>query len=160
VHQHDPDAVDRCGTEGEFWTSRDADGGIHGSRILTVDPLDVPAIRFEPRADVLCKRNVRRGGTRASCRRTFYIPDETLRHFRHAVERGAELEAAWRHRIDAYGVTHPDMAGQVRAHAGWGASGRLGDDTAGLHAGLGRDGDIEERGRPFRNEPRAFIMKG
>jgi hypothetical protein len=112
VHQHDPDAVDRCGTEGEFWTSRDADGGIHGSRILTVDPLDVPAIRFEPRADVLCKRNVRRGGTRASCRRTFYIPDETLRHFRHAVERGAELEAAWRHRVDAYGVTHPDMAGQ------------------------------------------------
>jgi transketolase len=34
------------------------------------------------------------------------------RQFRHAVERGAELEAAWQHRVDAYGVTHPDMAGQ------------------------------------------------
>jgi transketolase len=41
--------------------------------------------------------------------RTFYIPDEALGQFRHAVERGAELEAVWRHRVDAYGVTHPDM---------------------------------------------------
>ena len=44
--------------------------------------------------------------------RTFYVPDEALRQFRHAVERGAELEARWRHRVDAYGVTHPDTARQ------------------------------------------------
>jgi hypothetical protein len=44
--------------------SRDGQRGTHGSRILTVDPLNVPAIRFEPRADVLCKRDVGRGGKR------------------------------------------------------------------------------------------------
>jgi transketolase len=42
--------------------------------------------------------------------RTFYIPDEALREFRHAIERGAELEAEWRHRVDAYRATNPDMA--------------------------------------------------
>ena len=42
--------------------------------------------------------------------RTFYVPDEALRRFRQAIERGAELEAEWQHRVDAYGVTHPDMA--------------------------------------------------
>ena len=39
-------------------------------------------------------------------------PYEALRQFRHAVERGAELEARWRHRVDAYRVTHPDTARQ------------------------------------------------
>jgi len=42
--------------------------------------------------------------------RTFYVPDEALRTFRESVERGAEREAAWRRRVDAYGVAHPDMA--------------------------------------------------
>jgi transketolase len=44
--------------------------------------------------------------------RTFYAPDDALRQFRHAVERGAELEARWRHRFDAYRITHPDTARQ------------------------------------------------
>ena len=44
--------------------------------------------------------------------RTFYVPDEALRHFRQAVDRGAEQEARWRHRVDAYNANHPDMAGQ------------------------------------------------
>ena len=51
--------------------------------------------------------------------RTFYVPDEALRTFRQSVERGAELEAAWRRRVDAYGVAHPEMADPfARALAG------------------------------------------
>jgi len=42
--------------------------------------------------------------------RTFYVPDEALRMFRESVERGEEREAAWRRRVDAYGVAHPEMA--------------------------------------------------
>jgi transketolase len=42
--------------------------------------------------------------------RTFYVPDDALRTFRQSVESGAELEAAWRRRVDAYGVAHPEMA--------------------------------------------------
>ena len=42
--------------------------------------------------------------------RTFYVPDEALRTFRQSVERGAEREAAWRRRVDAYGVARPEMA--------------------------------------------------
>jgi transketolase len=44
--------------------------------------------------------------------RTFYVPDDALRRFRHTVERGAELEAQWRHRVDAYELNHPDTARQ------------------------------------------------
>ena len=51
--------------------------------------------------------------------RTFHVPDEALRTFRESVERGAELEAAWRRRVDAYGVAHPEMADPfARALAG------------------------------------------
>ncbi len=42
--------------------------------------------------------------------RRFYVPDEAMREFRASVERGAELEAAWRRRVDAYAVAHPDVA--------------------------------------------------
>jgi transketolase len=48
--------------------------------------------------------------------RAFYVPDEALRTFRESVEHGAEQEAAWRRRVDAYGVAHPEMA-QPFAHA-------------------------------------------
>jgi transketolase len=51
--------------------------------------------------------------------RTFYVPDEALRQFRHAVERGAELEAEWHRRVDTYRVSHRDMAKQfARSHVG------------------------------------------
>ena len=51
--------------------------------------------------------------------RMFYVPDAALRTFRQSVERGAELEAAWRRRVDAYGVAHPEMADPfVRSLAG------------------------------------------
>jgi transketolase len=42
----------------------------------------------------------------------FYVPEGALREFRRAIERGAELEGAWRHRVEAYTVAHPDMATQ------------------------------------------------
>jgi len=45
--------------------------------------------------------------------RTFYIPDEALREFRKSIERGAELESAWRRRIDAYRTAHPDAADRL-----------------------------------------------
>ena len=34
--------------------------------------------------------------------RSFYVPEDALREFRTSIERGAELEAAWRHRLDEY----------------------------------------------------------
>jgi transketolase len=58
--------------------------------------------------------------------RTFYVPDEALRQFRECVERGAELEAGWRQRVDAYGIRHPDMARQLERTL----AGRLPDDWA------------------------------
>jgi hypothetical protein len=47
--------------------------------------------------------------------RTFYVPDEALRQFRDAVERGAELEARWRHRVDAYRSIIPTRHASSRA---------------------------------------------
>ena len=44
--------------------------------------------------------------------RAFYVPEEALREFRKAVERGAQLEAAWQRRVDAYGAAHPELATQ------------------------------------------------
>ncbi len=40
----------------------------------------------------------------------FYVPPEALEHFRHCVERGAEYEAEWRERFDAYAAKHPELA--------------------------------------------------
>ena len=51
--------------------------------------------------------------------RSFYVPEDALREFRAALDRGAELEAAWRRRLDAFAVTHPGAAAQFsRALAG------------------------------------------
>jgi transketolase len=44
--------------------------------------------------------------------RRFYVPDDTLREFRTCIERGAGLEAAWRRRVDAYGIADPSLAGR------------------------------------------------
>jgi transketolase len=55
----------------------------------------------------------------------FYVPDEALAHWRGAVARGAELEAAWRQRFEAYAAAHPDLAAEFeqwlagRLPAGW-----------------------------------------
>ena len=48
--------------------------------------------------------------------RRFYVPEDALREFRTSIERGAELESAWLHRLDAYRSAHPSLADQL-AHA-------------------------------------------
>jgi transketolase len=51
--------------------------------------------------------------------RVFYVPDEASRRFRASIEKGAELEGAWRRRVDAYAIAHPTLAPQyARALAG------------------------------------------
>src|SRR3954452_12745329 len=42
----------------------------------------------------------------------FFIPDEALEHFRQAVDRGREAEAAWRERFEAYRESHADLAAE------------------------------------------------
>jgi transketolase len=40
----------------------------------------------------------------------FHVPDEALRHFRRAVDRGKEAESAWTARFAEYSREHPDLA--------------------------------------------------
>src|SRR5258708_24433393 len=50
---------------------------------------------------------------------TFFVPDETLRLFREACQRGKQLEADWQRRFDAYAREFPDLAAQFqRTQAG------------------------------------------
>jgi transketolase len=44
----------------------------------------------------------------------FFVPQEALEHFRECVERGAELQAEWQHRFDAYSQEHPELAQELR----------------------------------------------
>ncbi|MEA2532176.1 MAG: transketolase [Thermomicrobiales bacterium] len=49
----------------------------------------------------------------------FYLPDEALSHFREALDRGAEFEAAWRMRFESYAEAYPELAAEfMRAQAG------------------------------------------
>jgi transketolase len=43
----------------------------------------------------------------------FYVPDEALKHFRGCVERGAEQQAEWVQRFDAYREAHPELAQEL-----------------------------------------------
>jgi transketolase len=43
----------------------------------------------------------------------FYVPDEALKHFRGCVERGAEQQAEWEQRFDAYREAHPELAQEL-----------------------------------------------
>src|SRR5919201_1726278 len=43
----------------------------------------------------------------------FFVPDEALERFRACVDRGAELAAEWRERLEAYRAEHPDLAGEL-----------------------------------------------
>jgi transketolase len=45
---------------------------------------------------------------------TFYVPDESLNHFRSAVARGEGLEQEWQQRFDAYAREYPDLAAEFR----------------------------------------------
>ena len=40
----------------------------------------------------------------------FLIPDEALRHFRTAVDRGRQMEAEWNQKFEAYSKEYPDLA--------------------------------------------------
>ncbi len=45
---------------------------------------------------------------------TFYIPEESLAHFRQALKRGSGWQAEWRDRFDAYAGTYPELVEQWR----------------------------------------------
>src|SRR5205807_7322564 len=45
---------------------------------------------------------------------TFLVPDESLRLFRQATERGAQLEADWQQRVNAHAAAFPDLAEESR----------------------------------------------
>jgi transketolase len=57
----------------------------------------------------------------------FFVPPEALEHFRRCVERGAEYEAEWKARFDAYEGEHPELAAEFermvagRLPEGWDA---------------------------------------
>ena len=42
----------------------------------------------------------------------FFVPEDALKHFRGAVERGAELQAQWEERFAAYRDAHPELAAE------------------------------------------------
>ena len=42
----------------------------------------------------------------------FFVPDEALEHFRASIDRGEELEAAWRERFERYRADHPAEAAE------------------------------------------------
>ena len=43
----------------------------------------------------------------------FTVPAEALRHWRRCAPRGAELETAWRQKLEAYTRAHPDLAREL-----------------------------------------------
>jgi transketolase len=47
----------------------------------------------------------------------FHVPDEALRHFRTAVERGIQEQAQWERRFEAFAKEFPDLADQWRTQA-------------------------------------------
>jgi transketolase len=55
----------------------------------------------------------------------FFVPDSALRHFRDAVDRGAQSEADWNDRMTAYTTAFPDAASELtdslqgKLSAGW-----------------------------------------
>ncbi|HEY3219185.1 MAG TPA: transketolase [Gemmatimonadales bacterium] len=58
----------------------------------------------------------------------FYVPDDALEQWRTAKTRGAQLEANWKKRWDAYRAAHPDLAAELERRlagqlpAGWDAA--------------------------------------
>ncbi|MDQ3012405.1 MAG: transketolase [Acidobacteriota bacterium] len=52
---------------------------------------------------------------------SFFVPEESLNHFRQTIDRGAKFEAEWEEKFAAYEKAHPDLAAEWRD---W-ASGKL-----------------------------------
>ena len=57
--------------------------------------------------------------------KNFYVPDEALANWRKAVDRGAELEAAWKKKFEGYTAANPELAAEFERtqkdvrKAGW-----------------------------------------
>ncbi|MBI4684477.1 MAG: transketolase [Nitrospirae bacterium] len=55
----------------------------------------------------------------------FYIPEDALRHFRKALNKGKELETEWRNRFEAYMKKYPELASEwdlmmtLKLHDNW-----------------------------------------
>ena len=56
---------------------------------------------------------------------SFYVPDDALKNWRQAIDRGASLEAEWNKLFDAYAAKYPDLAAEFKRtkknerRAGW-----------------------------------------
>jgi transketolase len=56
---------------------------------------------------------------------SFYVPDDALKNWRQAVDRGQEAESEWKKRFDAYAAQYPELAEQFQRavknqrKAGW-----------------------------------------
>lgn len=50
---------------------------------------------------------------------SFYIPDEALKRFRQAVDRGEKMEANWRKRFEAWRREYPDLAREWEMGQSW-----------------------------------------
>jgi transketolase len=50
----------------------------------------------------------------------FFVPDDALAHWRHAITRGGELEADWRTRFTAYAGAHAELAMELERWLGRG----------------------------------------
>jgi len=48
---------------------------------------------------------------------SFHVPEESLRHFRKAVDEGIQEQAKWERRFEAYAKEHPDLAELWRTEA-------------------------------------------
>jgi transketolase len=44
----------------------------------------------------------------------FWLPDEALKHFRQAIDRGAQLEREWQTRFEAYAKAQPELGARFR----------------------------------------------
>jgi transketolase len=49
----------------------------------------------------------------------FFIPDEALKHFRRALEKGASIEAEWKKKFEEYRKIHSDLAGELERVREW-----------------------------------------
>src|SRR5581483_9316771 len=47
---------------------------------------------------------------------SFYIPEDALKNWRQAVDRGAKLEGEWNKLFDAYAARYPDLAAELSVH--------------------------------------------
>ena len=69
---------------------------------------DSPAVHGAPLSEEEAKQTKKNLGFPED--KTFYIPEESLKHFRQAVERGEKLEQEWKKLFEAYKKEYPELA--------------------------------------------------